>query len=110
MSIRSQFVAWSDRHPVIGHAVVTLPIGLVGASVAALLGAELGWRLLNGLAWAALWIGSQEWTDERVHRMLFRRSFEASKWWHGWDWRDFAGGLLGGVAGVVLLELTWRLL
>ena len=113
------FTAWSDAHPVLSHALETVLIAATGTTMALLGGASPYWSFAIGVFCAAMWIGSQEQTDERVHRMLESRgkwrgpgqavAVEVGSWWHGWDWKDFWGGILGGVVGSVATVVVWAL-
>ena len=112
--------AWANAHPILGHAVATLFIGAWGTLVALFAGTSAPWAVAIGILCAFFWIFSQEQTDERVHRMLIRKGswsigphtivIEVKDWWHGWDWKDFWGGILGGIVGSVITVVVWLML
>ncbi len=118
-----------DRYTKTVHAVLFLPVGIVGAQYEALTGGAWGWQLLTGTLLAAAMVSAQEWADERASKAISVHHGEQRQYrshdhrnagapssvastarapaevWHGWDWQDWLGCTMGGLLGAALSVL-----
>ena len=116
MNLPALYHEFSEKHPIIGHFIWPgFPVGALGA-----------WGLdALGVWWTTAWIGgavlvlavmtATEYADQRAHARIeihhldenLRRIAKGiqpvfyGEVWYGWDWRDFSGGVLGGMAGAL---------
>lgn len=85
------------------HFIPQLLTGAAGALLV-YIGSGPWWvATANGAMWAFLFMFGSEYHDEMAHRAVGDR-------WHGWDWRDFLEGVLGGLVGALIVSGAWRLL
>ena len=97
---------WANKRQFAIHAGVGGTVALVGSGGATLLYAHPILAFIVGIYSAVVWFTAKEATDETVHD-YFKQSYMGGKdMWHGWSWKDYAqgqvGGFLGSALGVVL--------
>ncbi len=124
-----------DRHTKTVHAVLFLPVGMMGAFYEDATGSAWGWHLVTGTLLAAAMVSAQEWADDRASKAISAHhaaqgqyrvldvgvttvgagakrmavaatARQAPEVWHGWDWQDWLGCTMGGLLGAGL-TLLW---
>lgn len=101
-----QFQAWSEVHPILGHAIFPGSThGIAGALFLTLAGASWPWAIGAGTLLSIVGMTHQESSDQRCHDAIEAHhdaivmqsgASRPPEVWHGWDWRDWVGGVLGG--------------
>lgn len=105
-----KFIKWGDSWPIIYHAILFPPVGAIGASWSLLIGSTWYWAIATGLLVTIGVLFGQEYADQRAHDRIAEHHVDRPdepEVWHGWDWHDIAGGVIGGIIGstaVVLLR------
>ena len=108
----ARFQAWSEVHPIMGHAIFPGSThGIAGALYMTLAGASWPWAIGAGTLLSIVGMTHQESSDQRCHNAIqahhirlvenaqLSRGLSVDRGpevWHGWSWEDWVGGVLGG--------------
>ncbi len=122
MNLVKRYTDWSDPRPIQGHMPIGLVIGYPIAQISQWFGDPWYWTIAQAIIIVALGFTFQEWADDRANKkILLHFQKHQAPWratdsgvlnftgirktheiWHGWDWRDWLGGVYGAVVGGIL--------
>lgn len=121
------FNAWKDKHTVTAHAILATPVGFFVGMITYYMDGPWYWQLTNATISTIIAFSFQEWGDQRAKWAIDKHHAEAplraldsgdatgraqrkhDEVWHGWDWGDWIGGVLGGPIGAGLFIILFTL-
>ena len=108
MKIRKFGEKWGNANQFLIHFSTGWILGVIGALLVLALNGGTILAFVVGYLNGIWWFTAKEATDETVHNKM--EKLGQPSLWHGWSWKDFAEGTVGGFVGAFSGLGIWSLL
>ena len=88
---------WGNANQFLIHSATGWAAGVIGSLLVLTLNGGAILAFLVGFMNALWWFTAKEATDETVHNKMAR--LKQPDLWHGWSWKDYLEGAVGGFVG-----------
>lgn len=99
---------WGNANQFLIHSGIGWIAGVIGSLIVLSLNGGTYLAFIVGFMNSLWWFTAKEATDEMVHGKMKR--LKQPDLWHGWSWKDYLEGSIGGFIGAFSGMGIWSLL